>query len=141
MRSRKLRFILLSLVLAATTGLAGMGAKADIVTDWNATGTTATGSFSSILQARALATAHGAMFDAMNAIERRYAAYLRDLADAPAGASAEAAGAAAMHGVLVALVPAQKSALDAALTASLAKIPDGASKDDGRAFGTKVAEM
>ena len=27
------------------------------------------------------------------------------------------------------------------VTASLAKIPDGASKDEGRAFGSKVAEM
>jgi hypothetical protein len=59
---------------------------------------------------------------------------------APAGASAAAAAVAAGHGVLTRLYPAQKATLDAALTASLAKIPDGEAKVGGINVGKEVAE-
>jgi hypothetical protein len=52
----------------------------------------------------------------------------------------EAAAAAAAHGVLVRLYPAQKATFDAALAKSLQAIPDGITKTDGSAFGASVAE-
>jgi len=91
------------------------------------------------VQLRALATAHAAAFDAVNAFEKRYAFYLSEF-EAPAGASPEAAAATAMHGVLAALVPAEKARLDATLARLLAKIPDGAGKEAGLGFGREVAE-
>jgi hypothetical protein len=60
--------------------------------------------------------------------------------DAPHGASAEAAVAAAAHRVLVHHLPAQAvTILDPAYTASLATIPDGQAKTDGIATGEDVA--
>ena len=59
---------------------------------------------------------------------------------APTGASAAAAAVAAGHGVLTRLYPAQKASLDAALTASLAKIPDSPAKVGGINVGKEVAE-
>jgi hypothetical protein len=62
--------------------------------------------------------------------------------DAPAGASAEAAVAAAAHRILVHYLPAQAPAiLDPAYTASLAAIPDGQAKTDGVATGEQVAAL
>jgi len=53
------------------------------------------------------AMVHGAMFDAVNAIERRYHSYAADLKAGP-GLSQDAAAAAAAHAVLAALHPQQK---------------------------------
>jgi len=85
------------------------------------------------------AMVHGAMFDAVNAIERRYHSYAADLKAGP-GLSQDAAAAAAAHAVLAALHPQQKATLDAALAASLAKGQDGPAKADGVALGTAAAE-
>ncbi|MEP7282793.1 MAG: hypothetical protein ABI696_12505, partial [Rubrivivax sp.] len=79
------------------------------------------------------------MHDAINSIEPHYETY-RFPVEAPAGASKDAAVAAAAHGVLVALVPSQKVALDSALAQSLAKISDERSKADGVVVGKTVAE-
>ncbi len=70
---------------------------------------------------------------------RSYETY-RFPVEAPAGASKDAAVATAAHGVLAALVPSQKAALDTALAQSLAKISDERSKADGIAVGKTVAE-
>ncbi len=60
--------------------------------------------------------------------------------NAPAGASAEAALAAAAHGVLVHYLPLQAtSILDPAYASSLASIFDGQAKADGVAAGDRVA--
>ena len=113
----------------------------DAVLDWNAIAQTATVAASAPppQQFRTLAITHGAIFDAVNAIERRYTPYSVNI-KAPAGASAAAAAVAAGHGVLTRLYPAQKATLDAALTASLAKIPDGQAKVGGINVGKEVAE-
>jgi len=58
----------------------------------------------------------------------------------PRDASQEAAAAAAAHQVLVALYPAFKTALDAALQQSLAEIPDGNDKVEGIRIGQTVAD-
>jgi hypothetical protein len=51
---------------------------ADVVTDWNVTGMDAS-SQNSLVQSRALAITHAALFDAVNAIAGKYeAAYLAE---------------------------------------------------------------
>ena len=109
-------------------------AAADIVTNWNQI-TFSTGGPQ--IQ-RTLAMVHLAMFDAVNAVSHHYTPYRWTLG-AAAGTSAEAAAAAAAHGILVRLFPAQQVALDAALIASVAGIPNGAAKAAGLALGDQVA--
>jgi hypothetical protein len=89
-------------------------------------------------QTRALAMVHGAVFDAVNGIEREYAPYLVKRHTAR-WASPEAAAATAAHDVLVGLLPAQQATLDAALASSLAAGPDGRAEDAGVAYGKLVA--
>jgi hypothetical protein len=74
----------------------------------------------------------------VNAIERRYAPYKLDLT-AERSVSKDAAAAAAAHGVLLVLHPERKDALDSALTASLAAIPEGEPKAKGVDLGRKAA--
>ncbi|MPZ47154.1 MAG: chemotaxis protein CheB, partial [Betaproteobacteria bacterium] len=114
-------------------------ANADIVMDWNATAAALPISAPPVL-ARVMAAMHGAVHDAVNAIEPHYESY-RFRIKAPADASKEAAAASAAHGVLVALVPAHKASFDAALARSMAQIPDGRAKSDGIAVGKAVAEV
>lgn len=59
---------------------------------------------------------------------------------APRGTSATAAAAAAGHKILETYSPYAQSALDAALAASLARIPDGVAKTAGVAFGERAAQ-
>src|SRR5687768_5283097 len=77
-------------------------ARADVVMDWNATAVALPIPAPPIL-ARVMAAMHGAVHDAINAIEPRYETY-RFRIDAPAGASKDAAAASAAHGVLSELV-------------------------------------
>jgi PAP2 superfamily len=111
------------------------------VLDWNSTALAVTQAAAAPApqQYRTLAIAHAAIFDAVNAIEHRYTPYAVDI-KAPAGTPAEVAAAAAGHEVLVRLYPAQQSTLDAALSASLAKVPEGRSKADGIRIGKEVAQ-
>ena len=116
-------------------------AQADVVTDWNVIALNATAvPPNSILQSRTMAIVHGAIYDAMRAVDRKSAAYAVDV-EAPAGTSAVAAVAAAAHGALVRLAPAERPRLDAALSLSLSKIDDGQSKTDGIALGEQIAEQ
>jgi hypothetical protein len=85
-----------------------------------------------------MAIVQAAEFDAVNSINHHYSTFLVD-ASAPAGASPEAAVAAAAHAALVGLYPQQTAAFDALLTSSLATIPNGAAKDAGVAVGEFVA--
>lgn len=127
-------------VLSAMLPLS-QGARADVITDWNATALGLTLASPPQIEMRALALTHVAMFDAVNAVTRTHQPYMDPTPKAPAGASAEAAAATAAHTVLVSIYPLQKPALDAALQASLAKLPDGAGKADGSALGRQVAEQ
>ena len=112
------------------------------VTDWNATLLDAVRTASSAppLASRNMAMVHAAIYDSVNSISKKYSPY-RVSIDAPAGASAEAATAAAAHRTLVGLYPAQAGKFDAALQSSLAKIPDGKAKQDGIALGQQVADQ
>ncbi|TAE98199.1 MAG: phosphatase PAP2 family protein [Oscillatoriales cyanobacterium] len=88
---------------------------------------------------RNMAMVHAAIYDAVNSITKKYSPYRVNI-DAPAGASEEAAAAAATYRTLLSLYPAQSIKFDAAYASSLAKIPDGKSKQDGIAIGQQVAE-
>ena len=118
-------------------GAARMAGATDIVTDWSAISTTTV--VSSGAGAVDFAIVHVAMFDAVNAIERRYETYKIDPGSHTHGASSEAAAAAAAYRTLVGLFPAQAPTLDAAYGVSLAEIPDGPAKARGVAVGEQVA--
>jgi len=89
---------------------------------------------------RSFAIMHAAIYDAVNAIDRKHRPYLVRLSSVPRDASQEAAAAAAAHEVLVALYPAFKTTLDAQLQQSLAQIPDGNGKAEGVLIGQDVAD-
>jgi hypothetical protein len=82
---------------------------------------------------------HGAVYDAVNAIDGRHTAYRIRLADVSPSASKDAAASSAAHDVLSALYPAFKSLLDTELAQSLAAIPDGEDKAEGVSIGATVA--
>jgi hypothetical protein len=116
-------------------------ARADVVHDWNEVLLDAirVDRTSPPRASRAMAAVHAAIFDAVNGIVGGFTPY-HVTASAPGGASPEAAAASAAHDVLAALFPAQQAAFDAALTASLASIPDGAAKTSGISWGQTVAD-
>jgi hypothetical protein len=82
-------------------------------------------------QTRGMAMVQGAVYDAVNAIDRGHESYLLDVEalDIDAGASYDAAIATAAHHVLVSIVAdARKPALDTQYAATMAGILDGASE-------------
>ena len=111
------------------------------VTDWDVVGSQA-------FTAAALSPAEGhvifgyvaiAVYDSVMAVEGGFEPFAVD-ADAPKGASAEAAVAAAARSVLVHYLPAQAATIvEPAYAASLATIPAGQAKEDGIATGEEVA--
>jgi len=136
----------LGLVSLALAGLAGVsGARADAVTDWNATTEQAvkTAALNPGVQGRFMAIVHAAVFDAVNGIVHQYTPYfVTD--DAPRGARPDAAAAQAACTALKTLFPAQTATFDAALAESLARIPGGnksVSIARGRAWGEHVAQV
>jgi hypothetical protein len=120
-------------------------AAANEILTWNDTAvkvTVANGQ-AGVQVTRTLAMVQGAVHDALNAINRRYAAYYFE-GPGEAGASPDAAVAAAAHTVLVGVVPsfgtpAQKVAAHAmveeAYMESLTRVSDGAAKINGVAVG------
>jgi hypothetical protein len=130
-----------AMVLASAVWIASMGceaARADEVMDWNVLASTALSGTAQSVELRVLATMHLAMHDAINSIEPRYRTYGFSI-PVHMRASQDAAAASAAHDVLVAMVPSQKAAFDAALAGSLAKIAEGRSKRDGIGAGKAVA--
>jgi hypothetical protein len=85
------------------------------------------------------AMVHTAIYDAVNAIEgypyRKYGSH----PTVAHPASGYAATAAAAHDVLLALYPANGSALDAAYATSLSYVPDGEAKSHGISVGQQTA--
>ena len=90
-----------------------------------------------------------AMYDAVNGIDAARHRFAREhalvpTAGAPSAGSRNAAAAAAAHAVLVALVPSQQAALDAALATELAAAQDGdvvAGEIWGRSVGEQVVTL
>ena len=87
---------------------------------------------------RSFAIMHGAIYDAVNAIDRSHKPYLVRIS-ASHFASQEAAAAAAAHEVLVKLYPNFQTTLDAQFQQALAQLPNGG-KVDGISIGTTVAD-
>lgn len=134
---RRFRYAAPALVLLATLPKA---ATADVISDWNAKAE-AIAIEKRILpppNARGLAIMHVAMFEAVNAVERRYSPYRLHL-QADKSLSKDAAAAAAAHAVLLALYPDQQAGLESTLKASLGHIPDGDSKAKAVELGKQAA--
>ena len=87
---------------------------------------------------RSFAIMHGAIYDAVNAIDGTHKPYLVRLG-ASRFASQEAAAAAAAHEVLVKLYPSFQPTLDAQLQQALAQLPNGGNADGVR-IGNTVAD-
>lgn len=114
-------------------------AAADVITEWNATAISTNTGPASLIPARVLATMHGSMFDAVNAVTRTYKPYLVEMS-APEGTSAEAAAATAAHTVLSRMTTGQQAALDAALQKSLSPVAEGPGKAEGMRLGREIGE-
>jgi hypothetical protein len=113
---------------------------ADVVTDWGARAV-AIGTEKQLPNSRftrGLAMMHVAMFEAVNAIDRRYRPYKLELAG-DARASKDAAAGAAAHAVLVSLFPDERPKLDQALQSALAALADGDAKTKGIELGKEAA--
>jgi hypothetical protein len=127
-------------LFVAVSLLPGPMARADVVTDWNVKAGELV--FEAKLGAppanRVMAIVHTAVYEAANAITKRYPASGLKLETAP-GASVDAAIAAANRATLAKLVPSQHAAIDKAYQAALARIADGPAKTEGVAVGEKAA--
>ena len=125
---------------ALTLALPAIPANADVIMDWNAKAD-ALAVEKQLLNApnaRGQAMLHIAMFEALNAIDRRYAPYKLNLT-ADRATSREAAAAAAAYEVLLALHPDKKADLDATLAGSLAGITENEAKSKGIELGKQAA--
>ena len=138
----RLRSVALIAVATVTALGAPAIARADAVTQWNLNAANALfvvagqGPQQSVPH---LAMVHGAIYDAVNAIDGGHEGYLLTSRVAQPFDSEEAAAAAAAHRVLLNIVPAQQAVLDAQYAASLAAIPDGSAKTRGIAVGEAAA--
>ena len=131
-------------MLAAVAAVAALAApavaRADAITQWNLNASTAlmvTAGQGPQLSVPHMAMVHGAVYDAVNAIDGGHEGYLLTSRVATPFDSKEAAAATAAYQVLLNLVPAQKATLDAQYAASLASVPDGTAKTRGIAVGER----
>jgi len=90
---------------------------------------------------RSFAIMHGAIYDAVNAIDRTHKPYSVRLTGVSRFASQNAAAASAAHEVLVALYPNFTTLLDEQLQQSLASIQDDGDKAEGIRVGKTVADQ
>ncbi len=117
-------------------------ARADAVTTWNVYATSAligTAGQAPPVAALHLAMVHGAVYDAVNAIDGGHEGYLLSSRVATPFDSKDAAAATAAYRVLTSIVPAQDAVLKAQYDASLAGIPAGTQKTRGIAVGEAAA--
>ncbi|MGZ8258947.1 MAG: vanadium-dependent haloperoxidase [Caldimonas sp.] len=128
------------MLVVTALSIASSAATADAVCDWNvkAGELVVTGRMGPPPANRALAIANTAVYEAVNAITKRYPGSVLKL-DAAAGASVDAAIAAANRTALSKLLPAQQSAIEVTYQAALAKIADDAGKTAGIALGEQAA--
>ena len=138
-----MRRALTVVLVAVAAALAGPAvARADVVTQWNinaATALLATAGQPPGQSVPHLAMVHGAVYDAVNAIDGGHLPYLLSPSAAGPFDSKDAAAATAAYRVLVTLLPAQQATLDAQYAASLATVPDGTPKTRGIAVGEAAA--
>jgi hypothetical protein len=134
------------LACAATTAVLGAPAvaQADVIRDWNVIAQNETVLLRPTAhgQTRGTAMVEGAVYDAVNAIDRGYQPYLVDLDEVGAQpwVSQDAAAATAAYRVLKAITPtARHAALDTAYATTLSGIPDGPIEAGGVAAGEAAA--
>ncbi|HWP09202.1 MAG TPA: vanadium-dependent haloperoxidase [Polyangiaceae bacterium] len=122
--------------VVGTTVLGSHAARADVVTDWNATAVDigrklALGPNPA---SRLVAITQIAVFEAVNSVGREYAPYHAYITpNGPVNLDATVAQAA--HDALVALAPSKTADLDFELSNTLADIPDGPEKTNGIELG------
>ncbi len=133
---------LLSQIVVAPASSAHLSFRAaDVVRQWNEIATDAivvTGANAPASSGVLIAIVQLAVYNATVAITGHYKPYGEPVW-APEGASLEAAVAQSAHDVLVDLLPAQSTALDAQLAATLAAIPGGPAKMKGLFVGRHAA--
>ena len=139
MKNRRFLVLAAALVVLAAPATAG----ADTVTDWN--GHASTALFNTAAQAPTvgslhLAMVHGAMYDAVNAIDGQYEPYLYPGRRGAFWASKDAAAATAAYRVLVSIVPSQQAQLQQLYNNSLAALPNTSAKWIGVSIGGRAAE-
>jgi hypothetical protein len=129
-----MRFLMVAAVL-----LAG-AARADVVMDWNvrADSLASAHRLMPVNHSRVMALLHVSIFEAVNAIDKRYEPYRLTLVT-DRNTSREAAAASAGHAVLLALFPDEKSALDELLARTLDAVPPGPARERGVLLGQKAA--
>src|SRR5215831_18274066 len=130
----------MTLLIVAVVLLAGAMAHADVITDWNSTACdiAVAPKLGTAWGYRVLAMVQSAVYEAVNAITKRYAPERVPL-DAAPGASVEAAVPAANRATLLQLVPSQQAAIDSAYQAALAAIPAGQAQIAGLTVGEQAA--
>ncbi len=124
-------------VAAACAMACGGVACANVILDWNTAMLNAVRADSTAppMAARAMAMAHTAAFDAVNAIDGTHEHYAFSAGSVASGTVREAAAAGAMHRVLTALFPTQQAMFDATLTSTLAGLSGGSGVTAGLALG------
>lgn len=130
-----------TLVLFTLFLFSAQGSRADAVSDWNATANTVmlrSGRPGGAIIVD-MAYVHVAIYDAVNAIDRRYTPFAVVPQGPPPWASKEAATAAAAYGVLLDFYPAQKPYLDSVYDAYLHALPNTIGRLYGVAAGENVA--
>src|SRR5215831_12163025 len=129
-------------VILVVSMLLPTGAKADVVSDWSliannvVIGIAATRPPASMID---FAYIHIAIYDAVNAIDGRHSVFSATPSSSPAGASPEAAAAAAAYTMLKAFYPDQQAYLDSVYASYLLSLPAGNAQTRGTAVGTQVA--
>lgn len=135
------------LALAALIGCAASPAAADTVCEWMDFGAKveAAGAEAQKLTVRTGQYDHAqtqvalAMFEALNAIDRRYESYV-GMPAAESWASKDAAAATAAYRVLLSYFPSQKSALEESYAMALDSVSDAKARDAGKRIGAAAAE-
>ena len=127
-------------LLVVGTLLASSVTTADVVTDWSiqAGNVVTEAKLSNPAASRVMAIVQTAVFEAANAITKRYPANGLTLKAAP-GASIEAAIATANRATLTKLVPSELTTINKAYQAAMAEIADSPGKIAGIAVGESAA--
>ena len=134
-------------LLAAAAGLLSSAASADTVCEWMDFGSSVQSAASPPASAarvpdhdRALTQMALAMFEALNAIDRRYESYLSFPAGDPK-ASQDSAAATAAFEVLFAHFPGQKTVLEENYAISMEAVADPQARASGAAIGKAAAQL
>ncbi len=129
-------------VVAACAMACGGAVCANVITDWNGVLLNAIRADGTAppKAARAMAMAHVAAFDAVNAIDGTHEHYAFTSGSVAAGTVREAAAAGAMHRMLSALFPTQQATFDASLSTTLSGLGGGSGVTAGLALGQSSAD-